>query len=176
MNNYIRSAIRIIVSLAFLNTLYACDNNGTAVNTTSVAQTEIPAALQKLIVADPTALTASLTVDGGSPKTMLIDTTSTGSASVDVPGLTLQNHTIVITYSYTVGADTAILATATKDVDLSVTTVLGFLEIDYIFTYDFDGDGTDNATELALIGRDLFVSDAPVACVLGTSTLDNCIL
>lgn len=175
MNNYIRSAIRIIVSLAFLNTLYACDNNGTATNATSVAQTEIPAALQKLTIGAG-ALTATLTVDGGSPKTMLIDTTGTGSASVDVPGLTLTNHTIVITYSYTAGTDTAILATATKTVDLSVTTNLNFIDSDYIFTYDFDGDGTNNATELTIIGRDLFVSDAPVTCVLGTSTLDNCTL
>jgi len=179
MNNYIKSAMRIIVSLAFLNTLYACDNNGTATNATSVAQTEIPAALQKLTLPGAGTLSASVTIDAGSPIAMTIDPTGTGSASATIPGLTLAVHTVTITYEYTDGAGTLVVATATNTVDLTAGDgSISFVDADYdLASYDFDSDTISNAAELAA-GTDPRVAGVAglPACVLGTSTLGNCTL
>ncbi|MDH5612645.1 MAG: hypothetical protein OEY66_09355 [Gammaproteobacteria bacterium] len=184
MNNYIRNATRIIISLAFLNTLYACDssNNTTAGNNTSVAKTEIPAALQKLTLPGTPGevLRAFIIIDGSATRTeMTIDPAGAGSASASITGLTLAVHTVDISYEYTDAAGTLIVATASKSVDLtSGSGSISFAAIDYdLASYDFDSDSISNAAELAA-GTDPRVAGAAGAgpCVMGTSLLDNCTL
>lgn len=176
MNNYIRSATRIIIGIAFIGTLYACDsgNNGSS---TSVAQTEIPAALQKLTLGTGT-LTAFVTIDAGSPIAMDI-TTVPDSGSATIPGLSMAMHTVTITYEFTDGVGTLVVATATNTVDLTAGDgTISFVATDYdLASHDEDTDGVSNADELAA-GSDPRVAGVAglPPCVLGTSTLDNCTL
>lgn len=181
MNNYIRSATKIIIGIAFISTLYACDNGdtGTAANNTSQAKTEIPAALQKLTLPGAGTLTAFVTVDGGSRISMTIDPTGAGSASATIPGLSLAVHTIAITYEYTDGIGTLVVATATNTIDLTGGDgSISFVSADYdLASHDFDSDSISNAAELAA-GSDPRVAGVAglPPCVLGTSTLGNCTL
>jgi len=181
--NSVNRVTRIILSLVFLNALVACsgsDNNQAAVNTTT---TEIPAELQKLTLGTGT-LRAFVTVDGDTAgrTEMTIDTSGSGTASVSIPGLSLAMHTITITYEYTDTFGTVVLATATQTVDLtSGSGSINFVESDYdLASYDDDGDGFNNAIEVATGSDPTVPTSVPppgsINCVLDTSTLDNCTL
>jgi len=180
MNNYFKSTARTVLGLAFLSTLYACDNNdnGIANSSSSLAQTEVPADVQKLTLGTGT-LSAFVTIDGGSPIAMTIDPTGTGSASATIPGLTLASHTVTITYEFDDGVGILVVATATNTVDLTAGDgSISFVEADYdLASHDADGDGISNAAELAA-GTDPRVDEGAAGgpCVLGTSTLGNCTL
>jgi thrombospondin type 3 repeat protein len=175
-NLYIKFITKTIVSFLFICLLQACgsdDRNNSAV--TEKATTELPADLQKLTLPGGGTLSAYVTIDGKtlSRVQMTINTTGTGSASASIPSLSRASHDIVITYEYTDGTGTIILATASSTVDLSSGSgSLSFVAGDYnLSSYDEDGDGISNAAELSA-GSDPWDS----VCELGTSGLSNCTL
>lgn len=170
-NKYIHQALKIIISLVLINTLYACGSNDAT--GTSNATTEMPAELQKLTLSGGGTLSAYVSVDGGSRIEMTIDPAGAGSASASIPGLTLASHTVTITYEYTDTNGTIILATSTNTVDLSSGSgSLSFAAADYDFaSHDSDGDGISNAAEIAA-GSD----PRDGACVLDASLLNSCTL
>lgn len=182
MNDYLKNVAKIIFSLILLNALAACsDSDEVAGSIASVAKTEMPPELQKLLGTDLTNLRAFVTVDGDTANRteMTISTSGTGSASASIPGLTLDMHTIIITYEYTDGSgNTFILATATNTVDLSSGDgSISFLASDYdLASYDEDGDGISNADEVAAGSDPLDPTSGSTDCVLGTSTIGNCTL
>lgn len=183
MKNHFKSAAKIILNLVFLSTLYACDNSSTETssNNSSVAKTEMPSELQKLTLGAGT-LSAYVTIDSNSPIAMTIDTTAgSESASATILGLTLDVHTVSITYEYDDGTGQGVLvvATASNTVDLTAGNgSIGFVAADYDLTsHDEDADGISNAAEFAA-GSDPRVAGTAGAspCVLGSSQLGNCTL
>lgn len=177
MNNYyFMNAARIILSLVLLNILSACGDSNNTASKTNQATTEMPAGLQKLSGTGAGTLEAFVTIDGDMINRikMDIDGTGEGSASASIPGLSLAPHTVLITYEYTDGDGTIILATTpVTDVDLtSGSASISFTASDYnLDAHDADGDGISNADELAA-GSDPRDSE----CVIGISTIGNCTL
>ncbi len=144
---------KLILSL-LLFMLYACNDGGS--NSTgsggSKASTELPSGLQKLILGNGGTLSAYITIDGATNNRtkMNIDRTGKGSASANIPGLSLATHNISISYEYTTGSTTYVLASANRTVDLaSGSASINFTSINYDFDfYDNDRDGFSNAYEL----------------------------
>lgn len=116
--------------------------------TTTDVVIEIPEFIQS-ISAQLTAggeLKASISIDGGTPNPMIIDLiNNTSSATIE---LSKEKHSITITFTYTDANNTktVILATATKEVDLSNNNdVINFENSDYdIEGHDDDNDGFSN--------------------------------
>lgn len=176
MNKLFKSIVKLIFSFILLSSLYACGSGNNGKNNTT---TEMPSELQKLTLTGGGTLAAFVTVDGNAANRieMTIDGTGAGSASASIAGLSLAVHTIVISYEYTDGVGTIVLATASNTVDLtSGSGNLSFAAGDYdLATYDDDSDGISNAAELAT-GSDPRVDEGNGPCVFGTSTIGNCVL
>ncbi|VAW62864.1 hypothetical protein MNBD_GAMMA09-1470 [hydrothermal vent metagenome] len=174
--NYFMILIRIIFSLFFIHILSACGGDNNIEKSVSKTTAEMPVELQKLVGTGGGTLRAYVTIDGDTSNRieMTINPAGAGSASAAIPGLSLKSYTVLISYEYTQGANTLILATASKTVDLtSGSGSLSFLVGDYqdIGTHDDDGDGISNAAELAA-GSDPWDN----VCNLDISTIGNCTL
>ncbi|VAW58941.1 Chitinase [hydrothermal vent metagenome] len=144
---------KLILSLLFL-ALYACGggDNSTGQNTSeNKTIVELPDGVQKLTLNGEGTLNAYIVIDGDTDKkiTMVLDRNA-GTASLVVPALTRELHRIKITYDYTLSGVTYILATASRDIDLSSgATNLSFSITDYqTDPYDDDNDGSSNIAEL----------------------------
>jgi len=145
-SNFRWIAIRAALALLMIFLLQACGNNHST-EQKNVSVTQIPTAVQKLILPNGT-LTAWVTVDGGSRTQMTIDSTA-GTASATISGLTLATHTVLIEYEFTDTYGTILVASASKPVDLSSGSgSLNFSDADYNTSYDSDGDGITNVVEL----------------------------
>lgn len=154
----LKKMIKIATGLFFISLLNACGNSSDkmAENTTV---TKIPTPLQKLEVGQGE-LSAYVQLDGSSIRTpMIINTTGNGTASVELLGLSLAVHTILITYEYTDENGSFILAQVNKEVDLSTgSTILNVDAEEYSLAFDEDFDGINNTEEL-LVGTDPRISD-----------------
>lgn len=137
----------------FLLMLYGCNSGVGSEDSTneSKATTQLPSELQKLTLSGGV-LSAYVTIDGDVENRveMDINPAGSGSASSSIAGLSFSAHTIMISYEYTIGVTTYILATAIRNIDLiSGSADLNFFANDYdLDSYDDDRDGTNNAEAL----------------------------
>jgi hypothetical protein len=168
--------LKLVVSSCFILALSACSSNDDTVATAETV-TEIPQFIQKftLNTADPDAsLLAWITIDSGTRNPMTIDSAA-GTESTSIPGLSRTTHSVLIEFEFTDGIDTITLATVTSTVDLSSGDAsLSFADTDYTTSFDNDGDGINNVTEI-INGTDPLVP-AVTNCILDTSVIGGCTL
>ncbi|VAW69395.1 hypothetical protein MNBD_GAMMA10-771 [hydrothermal vent metagenome] len=142
---------KLILSVLLLM-LYACNGENNSSAGSGRASSVLPSGLQKLIVDGEGRLNAYITIDGvvNNRTEMNIDGSGRGSASASISGLSLAVHTVSITYEYTIGPSTYVLASANTTVDLSAGSVnINFTPMSYDFDiHDSDNDGFSNAYEV----------------------------
>ena len=175
--------LRLIFSVCFILALSACSDDDSIA--TAETMTEIPQSVQAvaaLITTDPDAsLLAWITIDGGTRTQMAIDTVA-GTSSASITGLSRSVHTVKLEFEFTDGVNTITLATVTSSVDLTNGDAsLSFADTDYTITYDDDGDGINNVTEVKNGSDPLIpavIIPAVIDCILDTSTIAsiNCFI
>jgi len=149
--NLFRTLIPFIFAVIFLN-LTACANDSKS-STSNETRVPLPPGLQKLSLGNNGGvLNAYVTIDDDTANriAMLIDPAGEGSALVSIPGLSRAPHRILISYEYTIGGITYLLATANRDIDLSngdISLTIDTSEYE-INIHDDDTDGVSNAAEL----------------------------
>ncbi|VAW69791.1 hypothetical protein MNBD_GAMMA09-635, partial [hydrothermal vent metagenome] len=170
---HLKQAAKILSTLLFLSSLYACgsDDNNTAKITASNSRIDIPEGLQKLTLTGVGILRAYATIDGDTANRteMTINPGGAGSASVSIPGLSRAPHTIFITYEYVYSDGTILtLANVSRTVDLSSGSgSLSVAASEYDTSMDYDNDGISNVKEMAA-GSDPQVAAVPVTAALPT--------
>jgi len=152
---------KLILSLVLFSIISACGNNSDSAPT-SKSSLAIPAQLQKL-AANDNELNAYVVIDGDENNRipMILNRDGQGLASVVIPDLSREAHSLVITYEFTNVNGTIILATSNQVVNLtsgSDSITVGADEYD-LNIHDEDSDGVNNAQEL-LLGRDPFIPEA----------------
>jgi len=142
------------------STISACSNISDPAPA-SKSSLVIPTPLQKLAVNDDE-LNAYVVIDGDENNRilMILNRSGQGLASVDIPSLSREAHSFVVTYEFTNANGAIILATSNQVVNLtsgstSITVSADEYDLDI---YDEDGDGINNAQEL-LIDRDPFIPE-----------------
>jgi hypothetical protein len=118
-------------------------------------------------------LSATISVNGGTPQAMAIDDGS-DSATVSLSNIPTGDTTFVITFTYDFGGTPLTVAEATKNFTVAEgANNINFIAADYDTSFDEDGDGISNIAEL----DETSTSDPTVeTCRIGTDVTDSSIL
>jgi hypothetical protein len=167
------SPLPLLFFVAILN-LAACDSQNET-STVSSSQTnnvllQIPDSLLANKV-NRSNLSATITVDGGTPQTLSIDDAD-NSASASLGNISTGSHTFVIQFTYDYGGTPLTVAEATKTITVAEgSNSLSFLASDYDTSFDQDTDGLTNLQELDAVST---TSPTVSLCKLGTAVLGSC--
>lgn len=144
----IKNVVYLLLSFILLSMLGACTTEESQ-NENKQTVLAIPAPLQKLTT-NGGVLSAYVLIDGDNTRIpMLIDAEGNGTASVVLPNLTRDVHSVIITYEYTDDVGQIILAQVERVVDLSSGSAnLNIDANNYNLDFDEDGDGITNTREL----------------------------
>lgn len=144
--NQLNPFIRSWLTVCLLIIVSACNNSNNNISETS-SVTQIPVSIQKLTTLPSGTLRAWITVDDGARTEMTLNRDA-GTASAEIPGLSLTSHDVLIEYEFTDSYGTILLASATTTVDMSSgSTTINFETYDT--SHDKDQDGMTNIAEFA---------------------------
>jgi hypothetical protein len=116
-------------------------------------------------------LSATITVDGGTPQTMSIDDLN-DTATASLGSIPTGSHTFVIQFTYDYGGTILTVAEASKTITVAEgSNSLSFLATDYDTSFDTDNDGLTNLQELDATST---TNPTVSLCQLGTAVLGNC--
>ena len=166
-------------SLFMLLAVTGCSSENGSVTTQSPQQgtggIELPVGINVANLPANGSLHAFMSVDNGTRQELNIDLNSQ-TVSGSVGGITPGNHTFLlqIIFIYDTGTEVT-LAHASSTMEVTAgSNNLAFSATDYVTSYDSDGDGVSNLTEINTGTNPTDPVDTE--CVLGTSRLGSCVL